>query len=306
MRNFFKNYFRVFHELLRLEDNPLYNYLIDLLIGRIELIDILNPERHVRWQLSVMLILCMLGLLHVIFNDFQGLPVALMVILMPIPVFGGLFLSGLAAQADASRNYPSPLDDPHAIELLLESPLTEAEIVAATVGSVSRFPLLDITWSRKALKIIALWVINVAFFVLFTAGAALSGGYNSGPSLLTDIIFTAVCLYAPALAVFAFFPLLSALDILLVPVSWVKIERGHVSRPGMSSPVRSGRLPYIAAGISILSINAIVLSHGGFTASTTRWVLLRAVPVIISVTGIAVILLLMYAEKHLCKLRTHG
>lgn len=274
-----------------LAGNPLYEYLLDLQERRIRLVEALAPGRHVTWQIWLGVSFALLWMADAFVPGLKGLPVVLLVLLGPIVLFGGLYVAGWNAQMIALRNYPSPFDFPHALELLLATPLTEAEITAATIAAFARYPFIGVSWKRLVLV-----AVNIAIL----AAAVVESMYRG--SLPVEVPAMAMKLYAPALCVFAFFPLLTALDMLLVPVGWLK----HSSKEpaGEESVIgRTGRLPALATFLALTPLIYMINRQNPFDLHTTVRVLTTACPIILAATAIATAVLICFAPGHLRRVR---
>jgi len=274
--------------------NPLYEYLVDLYERRVRLVEALAPQRHLAWQTWVTLAIVMLWA-----ADYyppapvlKGLPTALMILLVPLALFAGPFLAGWQAQMIAVRNYPSPLDSPHALELLLSTPLTEMEIVAATMLAFVRYPFIGMSLGR-----LAHLAGNTAAMV---AALLLSIHREYFPR---EMLLMALKIYLPALCVFIYFPILASIDLLLVPSGWLR-HRTTEDRPandGVSG--RSGRLPSLAMALALIPVMFRINRMGIGEMASLYWVVGEACPTILVSVTLAILAVTALLPGHLARIR---
>jgi hypothetical protein len=272
--------------------NPLYEYLLGLQHKRVHLVDTLAPGRHLAMQLWIGAGFVVLWIADLAAPGLAGLPMAILILVGPFVLMAGPFLAGWEAQLLAVRNYPSPLDSPRALELLLTTPLTEREIVAATVGAVARYPFIGWRIGRPVPILASLLV-----FLASIAGAWLLR------RLPADVLLMSLDLYLPAFCVFLFFPLLSALDLLLVPAGWLRRGPDQPIAAGETVWGRSGRLPVVAMGCALVPVVIRVNQLGPLKITTVQWVLTTACPIIIVCLTAATGLIMSFLPRHLARLR---
>lgn len=278
--------------MIGLKDNPLYEYLIDLQIKRVHLLDTLAPRRHAAMQTWLMLSFLAIFLLVIFSESLGGLAISVLVLLGPFILFVSLFLAGMNSQMIALQNYPSPLDSPQALEMLLSTPLTEKEIVSATIAASVRYPFIG-SYPWRVLSIAG----NFALMAVIVYVAYIK------KILPVDILFISLGFYLPAFCVFIFFPLLSALDQLMVPSGWLQKNLFNESRPAEKRFGRSGRLPSIAMSAVLIPV-IIYINHSGYTQiSTLQWVIFRACPITIISLVLFIAVLTSLLPGHLAALR---
>jgi hypothetical protein len=118
-----------------------------------------------------------------------------------------------------------------------------------------------------------------------------------------DMLMMSLDFYAPAFAVFLFYPILSAIDQLLVPSDWL---RRRDSRAGSTSETvwgRSGRLPMLATALAVIPVVVRAYQIDPMALSTLRWVLFTACPIIIATISVAVVIAAVLLPRHLAALR---
>jgi hypothetical protein len=276
--------------LHNLADNPLYEYLLDLQIKRIHLLETLAPTRHLAWQLWVSIAIISLWSLNRFVPELMGFPAAILVLIGPLALFSGPLIAGWRWQMLSVKNYPSPLDSPRALELLLSTPLTEKEIVDATAGAYLKYPFLGLSLPR-----VFGVTLNFAFLIF-----AIYFEFRLG-TLPVDILVMSLNLYLPALCVFIYFPLLSVIDLLLIPNSWIQRSSNNPLIASDNVIGRSGRIPMLAMSVVLLPIILIANWMGALSPQTTLWILFYACPVIILAIGllsyITILSLPLYLEK---------
>jgi hypothetical protein len=200
--------------------------------------------------------------------------------------------AGWHAQMIAVSNYPSPLDSPRAMELLLSTPLTEKEITDATVIAYLKFPFFGFS----PIKLIPV-ILNVVMLALIIWSAALKG------TLQMDIFLMTVDFYAPACCVFIFSPLLTALDILYVPRSWLwKMSLDSTPESQVMSG-QSGRMLIIVACAAIAPIISRVYQMGPNEVSTTIWVLKIGCPITLAAIGFIAVVFYLFAPRYIASVR---
>ena len=174
--------------------NPLYEYLIDLQKRRIAVVEALAPNRHERWQLGTSVLLVLWWAADHI-EALQGFPSALVILLGPVVIFGGVAVAGWKAQMIAVKALPSPFEYPKALELLLSTPLSGYEITWATVMAHIRYPFMGVSAKRVGLVL--------ANLVIYTLIILESTGRQT---IIVDVLDMSLKFYLPALCVFIFFP----------------------------------------------------------------------------------------------------
>ncbi len=272
-----------------LGDNPLYIYLLDLQNKRLNLVETLAPQRHTAWQLWVFVSFLLLWITGLIYPLISELPIFLLTILGPLAIAAGTVYAGWNVQMLAVSNYPSPLDSPRALELLFSTPLTEKEIVDATVLAYARFPFLNFTPGRLGLVILN----------LITLGLILTAANERG-MLRWDVFLMTIDLYAPAVCVFIFSPILTALDILYVPRSLL-LRRSESESQLVSG--QSGRMLMIAVFLVLAPIMAAVSMMDPTDPVTTRWVLMIGCPITVITVGFVAFCFYLFAPNYLKKIR---
>lgn len=272
-----------------LGDNPLYIYLLDIQYKRLSLVETLAPQRHTAWQIWVFVSFLLLWIIALIFPPISELPIFLLTILGPLAIAAGTVYAGWNVQMLAVSNYPSPLDSPRALELLFSTPLTEKEIVNATVLAYARFPFLNFTPGRLGLVILN----------LITLGLILTAANERG-MLRWDVFLMTIDLYAPAVCVFIFSPILTALDILYVPRS--RLLRRSEFESQLASG-QSGKMLIIAIFTMLAPIMAVVSMMDPTDPVTTRWVLLIGCPITVIAVGFAAFCFYLLAPNYLKKIR---
>ncbi len=277
-----------------LADNPLYEYLLELQEKKVLLLETLAPRRHIVWQGLILLILLILWLVDILVPvpAVKGFPIALIITVGPLVILGGLYLAGWNVQMLAVKCYPSPLDLPRALELLLTTPLTETEIVHATVGAYLRYPFIGLSWKRFGLV-----VLNLVTVALIMIESNLRG------TLPVEILSMSLKIYLPAFCVFLFFPVLTAFDLLLVPSGWLRRQPTELTDTAESLLGRTGRLPGLAMLIIMIPVLIRINMTGPLMLVTTRWILTLACPgIILLLTGISLILIAIL-PNHIASIR---
>lgn len=275
-----------------LADNPLYSYLLDLQQKRIKLVEALAPRRHIAWQLRVLVVFLVLWLISLQLPQFSGISLFLLMILGPIAILTGTVYAGWHAQMVAVSNYPSPLDSPRALELLLSTPLTEKEITDATVFAYARFPFFGFSTTRMLMVVLNLGVLGI---IIWTAG--LRG------ALEWDIFLMTMDFYLPACCVFIYSPVLTALDILYVPRSWLWKRSVDTTPESEVMSGHSGRMLIIVGIAAILPVILKVYEFGLDRISTTMWVALVGCPITLISVGVISLCFYLLAPKYIEKIR---
>ncbi|HDS30547.1 MAG TPA: hypothetical protein ENN67_05820 [Firmicutes bacterium] len=282
-----------FESFFNAGENPLYGYLIDIQEMRVAMVELLAPRRHAGAHLWTFLIIMLLGLGAVapIFTPFGGFFSLLLLILGPILLFGGIFLAGWNAQMQSAKNYISPLDSPQAIELLLCSPLSEREIVSGTLLAYLRYPFIGLTFIRM----LPLFINALLFAGLIYSSVTLTR------NLSPDMLILAMKYYLPAACVFIFAPLLTGIETLMVPSSWLsKRDAGGDELKGRS---RTGWLTSLLVALSIIFVVIEIYTRNIQTSNIPWWIITRACPVILIGTGIITAVLIAFLPHHLSKIR---
>jgi len=275
------------------DTNPVYEYLIDLQDKRLMIVEALAPGRHALWQITVCVSLIAMWLLdHV--ATLKGFPVALIILIGPLAIFGGMLLAGWRAQMLAVKALPSPFEYPKALELLLSTPLTAREIVSATLRAHIRYPFMGLT-----LKRVGLVVLNLILLTLILAETTRRG------VLPPEVLDMSLKLYLPALCVFIYFPVLTGFDMLMVPSAWLRkgLKEAGMDREEVG---RSGFMPAIAMTAALLpiinKINYMELQH----VYNLRWVVMIACPTILLTIPLVLFFLALVLPGHLDKVRRGG
>jgi hypothetical protein len=252
-------------------DNPLYDYLIELQLKRIQLVNALALNRLIAFQIWIFISFITLWLLNVQSPSLAGFPAGLMILFGPLLFLTVPYFAGFKAQVIAVQNYPSPLDSPSALELLLSTPLTEREIIAGTIVSNLRWAFLSFSKPVMLPGIIniTIWSVSVAFSL------------HEYPLTMT-MFCIAMIFYLPTLASFIFLPVLSAIDQFMVPKDWIHRSYDATNPNPVESIIgRSGQLPFLATAISVVPVVIKANQLGPTEISTITWVLLKACPIII-------------------------
>jgi hypothetical protein len=273
-------------------DNPLYDYLIDLQRKRVHLVNTLSPNRHIKMQLILGGGLIGLWLLDRLFPSLGGLPIALIILLGPFILFAAPYIAGRNVQLLAVQNYPSPLDSPNALELLLTTPLSGKEIVFATLAAYLRYPFIGSSILQFVMVLLNLLLLSWTFMSSFFRG-----------TLALDILVLSLNFYLPAFSVYLFYPVLTAIDQLFIPSNWIHNADGKSKSNWESIIGRGGRLPILAMILALVPTLIRVNNLGPVEVSTVSWVFKRACPLIIFYLAIATILLALMLPKHLESLR---
>jgi hypothetical protein len=272
--------------------NPLYEYLLDLQKKRMWLLEALAPRRHFAWQMWATGSILALWLVDRFVPDASGLPMAMLILLGPFAILSGLYLSGWYMQMIAAKNYPSPLDSPNALELLLSTPLTEVEIVQATIFTYLRYPFLGITWARAMHVAMNLGLLGVVIYDSILRGTA-----------PVDILLMSVGIYIPAACIFLFFPVLNAVDVLLVPSGWLRRSSRRETDASEAILGRGGRLPGIAALVCLAPVFYELSSHGIVAPALVIRVIEVSCPLIIVTLGVVSTILIALLPSHLRTVR---
>jgi len=273
-------------------DNPLYEYLLDLQKKRMWLLEALAPRRHLAWQMWATGSILALWVIDRFIPDASGLSMAVLILLGPFAILSGLYLSGWHMQMIAAKNYPSPLDSPHALELLLSTPLTEIEIIQATILTYLRYPFLGITWQRALHAAINLCLLGLVIFDSVVRGTA-----------PIDILLMSVGIYIPAACIFIFFPILNAVDVLLVPSGWLRRHTQHETEASEAIFGRGGRLPGIAALACLAPVFYELNRYGAVTPAVAMRVIGFSCPLIFVTLGVVSIVLIALLPSHLRTVR---
>jgi hypothetical protein len=265
-----------------LSTNPLYEYLLDLQKKRIQLLETLAPNRHLAWQAWVLIVFIILWIVHLKIPVFSEVTIFSLTILGPIAILAGSVYAGWHAQMIAVSNYPSPLDNPRALEILLSTPLTEKEITDATVAAYLKFPFMGFSWTR--------------FFLIMLSMSVLAAMVWSGVkdrTLPFDIFLTTMELYAPAFCVFIYSPLLTALDILYTPRSSLLGRRPDSLPESRKVSGHSGRL------LIIITFTVIVTIMGLPDVVASIWAIIFGCPLTILAVGLVSLCLYLLAPKYI-------
>jgi len=277
-----------------LADNPLYDYLLDLQERRVRLLDTLVPRRHLVMQVFIASAIILLWLTDLLVPSpgLKGFSIALILLVGPFAITGGLFLAGWHFQMLAVKAYPSPLDLPRAFEVLLATPLTGTEIVAATIGAYLRFPLIGFSIGRLALVL-----GNFALIALVIFESASRG------TLPSDVLFMALNLYIPAFCVYIFFPVFSALDVLLVPYGWFRRDPSSLESTTETFMGRSGRIATTAMLLVILPLMFKIQQFDQHQAQALFWILSRLCPAILIFISGMILIFVSALPNHIERIR---
>jgi len=273
--------------------NPLYEYLIDLQWKRIAVVEALAPKRHERWQLGTSVLLVLWWAADHI-EALKGFPSALVILLGPVVIFGGLAIAGWKAQMIAVKALPSPFEYPKALELLLSTPLSGYEITSATVMAHIRYPFMGVTAKRVGLVL--------ANLVIYTLIILESAGRQT---VIADVLDMSLKFYLPALCVFIFFPVLTGVDTLMVPSGWLKKSMNSAIGDG-NEYGRSGFLPLIAMTLALAPIIQKINMFDAGDRYNLMWIITVACPVILVTIPVCIIILILLLPGHLEKVRRSG
>ncbi len=280
------------HRLFDLSRNPLYDYLLDLHKNRIILVEALAPQRHIAWQTWITVALIAAWLIDRSLPALAGFIVAIVILLGPFIMLAGLHLAGWPAQMIAVRNYPSPLDSSSALELLLSTPLTETEIVVATIATHLQYAFRNITL-RALLPLLG----NAVIFALLIIDSGSRG------TLPLDILYLSISVFMPVLCVFLFLPILTAIDSLLVPASMIQRRDASSSNDSPAKPDRMGRLPAIATFLAASPVLIEFLLTPSSPLITLRWAITVVCPIVLVGLLAACVLLIWILPTHLRRIR---
>jgi len=284
--------------LFRPGDNPLYEYLIDLQKRRMQLLELLDPNRYARSTLLFLPFVIFLYVMEVVVDpvgtdDFFSM---FLITLGPIGLIFVIFTSGWKSQMEVVANYPSPLDNPHALEMLLTTPLSEKEITTGVVAAYARFPFM--MYNLRNFLLIAL---NVVVFFLAAILINMHKGGITGDTRLFNIVLATV-------SAMIFFPITSGLDVLLVSGRKLMREQSGSIDPGIASAAwgRNGRFGPFLLFISLLSWFLIGLLYQEYAIPVTGVVyeLTRILPVNLIILATMVVILLAGTPGHLRKIRS--
>jgi hypothetical protein len=275
-----------------LRENPLYNYLIGIQELRIDLVELLAPRRYVGIHLWTVLVFVFLWLIERLIPVLQGFPSMVLLALGPILLIGAPFIAGWDAQLQAARNYISPLDSPQALEVLLCTPLSEREIVMATLAAHARYPFMGLTYARF-LPVI----VNAGILFLLIAL-----DINEYKTLSMDVVMVVLVYYLPALCVLIYTPVITGIETLFIPSAWLRRREGGPSQRLGGRPTTG----WLTISLVMLAIAYVILKdwkHNIPPALFPEWLILRACPLIIAATGLVIIVLALLLPGHLARLR---
>jgi len=273
--------------------NPFYNYLIELQEKRMRILEAVEPARHVHWQLSVTSLIILFWMLDHIAR-LAGFSIAVIILLAPLAIFGGLVLAGWKTQMLAVKTLPSLFEFPKALELVLSTPLTGREIVSATLRAHIRYPFSGLT-----LKRISLLALNIILMSLLLYESSTRG------TLPYDVLDMSLKFYLPALCVFIYFPVLTGFDMLMVPSHWLKKSMSDV---GMRSAdlERAGMMPVAAMASVLIPVMMKINDVDGENLYNLNWIITTVCPVTLVAIPIAGLLLSLFLPGHLDKVRRSG
>ena len=275
-----------------LDDNPLYQYLMDIQRRRLTLVEAIAPNRHLLWQARVFFTGLVVWIIAANIPLFTDVLYFMLIILGPIAILAGPVIAGWQAQMIAVGNYPSPLDSPRAMELLLSTPLTGKEITDATVIAYLRFPFLGFS----VVRLIPI-AVNIALLAIIIWSAALKS------TVQMDVFLMTVDFYAPTCCVLIYSPILTALDILYVPRWWLRKGSSDSTSESRLMSGHSGRMLKIALLATMIPIMAVVSYLGPGELSTMALVLGIGCPIILILVGIAAMVLFKFAPGYVEKVR---
>ncbi len=274
-----------------LKDNPLYDYQCDLQEKRISLVEALAPRRHLAIHIWSGAAFVILWALDTYVQELKGFPSLLLALLGPFALFVGPYLAGWEAQLTAVKNYPSPLDSPQALEMLLSTPLTETEIVTATVGAYAHYPFIGWSFGRFALVL-----ANSAILVVLVASTVQSG------SLPMDVLVKILQYYLPAAFVLVYLPIFAGLELLMVPSEWLT-RRDDRSHQGVRSRGSAGWLLSALIMVGLVWTN---IASGGVQStdlSAQVWTIVRVCAMNLLIAGVVIVLVIAVLPSHLARLR---
>jgi hypothetical protein len=156
-------------------DNPLYDYLIDLYWKRVELVNKLAPRRHLGMQLWGLGIIVGLWVLDVTIPAISGLGVFLLLLCGAVFISYSPFVAGQKYQMHATRNFPSPMDYTDPLGIILETALSEREIVSAIVRSSIQYQFMYIQKHALLLYIYNIIMLGLAISISYKLNMSLTG-----------------------------------------------------------------------------------------------------------------------------------
>ena len=254
------------------------------------LVDLLAPRRFTGVHLWTIVIIAGLWLLDWIWPGLAGFPAMMLLLLGPILLVAGPFMAGWQAQLTAAKNYVSPLDSPQALELLLTTPLTGKEIVSATLMAHSRYPLMGLTFRR-----IVPLVINIFIWL-----NAVDWAINTRGSIHDEYAITVASYYLPAVCVLIYSPLLSGLELLMIPSAW--LHRRHET--GVQTAYGRGWTGWLMPCAVALAIGVVILIQYLFPSMAVGYLwIIKVCPVIIIATALLILIIAKLLPGHLERLR---